>query len=170
MNKLIKFLLLAFVPALAFGGATSSPPPWVFPGSTNVSMPFTLIARNIPVLTSGAPADIATFTLPPGVTRYTLNYGTSIATGCGRAITETAAGTLAAGMIQFYPAPTQSGGALLTAGGFALPAAAGGGIVTGLNPSALSIIMTSQVIYINQSVNSANAGTCSFFITIYPLN
>lgn len=167
MNKLIKFLLLAFVPAVAFGGATSSPPAWVYPGATGMQMPLMVFVKNVTILTSGAPADIASIPLPLGVSRYLVSYSTTTQGGGFRSLCETAAGTLAGGTFSVFDGPSGTGNTL--ASGITLPAAAG--LITGLGPSISPLtLLTSQTLYIRQTANSANAGTCSFYINIFPVN
>lgn len=168
MNKLIKFLLLAFVPALAFGGATSSPPPWVYPGASNVLMPVTLFIKNVPVLTTGSSADIATIAIPPGITRFVVILANAATGGMCRCIAETASGSLAAGTFGLYLGPNATGGALSGPGA---PFPSGAGVMT--NPgvvAAPAAIYSGNTIYINQGANSANAGTCSFYIMLFPIN
>lgn len=162
MKSFFKLLLLFVLPAVCFGGATSSPPAWVYPGANNVLMSVTVFVKNVTILTSGGlNTDIATITLPAGITRWHIpTVGKQF-----YAVAETAAGTLAGGMIALYDAPNAGGIQWVTP--ITLPSAAGVAVVGdsgGNSPS------TSTVLYLHQTANSANAGTVSFYITIYPIN
>jgi len=64
MKALFKLLLFSVLPALAFGGATSSPPAWTYPGAANVTGPITVFVKALPLVSSGAPVDIGTITVP----------------------------------------------------------------------------------------------------------
>ena len=130
-------------------------------------LPITLYVKNVTVLTTGAPADIATIPIPSGMTRFKF-CGTSAAASTSNAVAETAAGTLAGASFTVYDAASGGGNQISTA--FNGPSSATGAgqavpILSNLGTTAPS----SSTLYIRQTANSANAGTVSFYITIYPL-
>lgn len=131
--------------------------------------PITLYAKSVTVLTAGAPADIATITIPAGITRWMVqaNITDGVLLGC-LSYVETAAGTLADATYDVRTAASGGGtgiaadaGLEAASGGYTTMAPAFGG--TGL------LVGTASTLYIRQTANSANAGTVSFYITIYPL-
>lgn len=159
MKLFLGFLLIiaALAPDLAFAGATSSPPSWVYPGAPNVSMLVTLNLKNITVLTAGTPADIGTIPIPIGVNRYGISSLSIF-------VAESLAGTLASATFQIWSGPGGTGTLLLSSAG---PAAATNFMVfTG----ASTVIQTSGTLFIRQTANSANAGVLSFYPSIFPLN
>lgn len=146
----------------------ANPMPVSFGAATAV--PLTLYAKSVTVLTAGAPADIATITIPAGVTRWAVVATSDIDLNPrwlgGVGIVETAAATLQDAVFVFRTA------------------AGGGGIELGSLFTALTTVGTSDVIMsfsatvatssastitVRQTIASANAGTVSFYITIFPL-
>jgi hypothetical protein len=127
----------------------------------NAFLPIILYVKSVTVLTTGAPADIATISIPAGITRFRV-------TGASKDsvfFSETASGTLGGANFALWDA---AGGT-----GVNLEAAAAG-------PAAVSTVAfwssvspgnfsTSGTIYIRQTANSANAGTLSFYIEIIPM-
>lgn len=132
-------------------------------------LPITLYVKDVAVLTSGAPADIATITLPAGITRaaiYAAVDEASVTKTLGSAgIVETASGSLAAAAIYLFDGPAGTGN---NVGSFEYSLGTAGSAAT---PTfgATSPVVISGPIYVNQQEVSANAGTVSFYITIYPL-
>lgn len=129
-----------------------------------------LAAKNIPVQTAGAPADIGTFVVPPSISRYVIlasSNGGPASPRTGALVVESLVGTLAAATFNYFPAPTGAGGALLN------PAMSGPAILLGVDGERAAAIpaqaMTSPLIYIRQLTNSLNAGVCSFYLLILPL-
>lgn len=126
--------------------------------SAAICLPIVIAFKNITVLTSGAPADLASVTLPTWVTRY----ASVQANGFFRAIAESASGTLAGASIQVFTG-TGGTGTNIT-GSLALPTVAGV-MVTGAGNTSFG---TSGTIYLRQTANSANAGVISVYLTIIP--
>ena len=129
------------------------------------AVPIILSVKNVTVLTSGAPADIASITLPSWLTRWALpNHG--IGNIQSRLIAETTSGTLAAASFTCYTAASGGGSAVSNA--ISGPTAAGlGSGISGIAPSTAAAF-TSNTIYIRQTANSANAGTASFYLMLLP--
>jgi hypothetical protein len=123
--------------------------------------PFIIWFKNVTVLTSGAPADVASATLPSWCTRYRLAQS-----GVHLCIAESAAGTLAGA--SFVVRDTAGGGGNPICNNFAGPASTSV-VVAPVNPGASVLPSTAGTIYLNQSVNSANAGTISVYLMIVPL-
>lgn len=129
----------------------------------NAITPITLYVKSVTVLTSGTPSDIATIPVPVGITRYHTT-GSSAAGSTSFLIAETATATLAGANFTAWDAAGGTGNQLIstTAG-----PTASGVIVAAL---ALPLIAgTGSTVYIRQTANSANAGTISFYITIFPI-
>lgn len=128
--------------------------------------PIILSAKNVTVLTSGAPADIASITLPSWLTRWSIPLG-SVGNFTSRIIAETASGTLAGASFTCYTAASGGGSAVTTA--ITGPSAAAlGSVINGINPNSVAASFTSNTIYIRQTANSANAGTVSFYLMLLP--
>lgn len=162
MKSFFKLLLLSLLPGVCFGGATSSPPAWVYPGANNVLMSVTVFIKNVTILTSGGlNTDIATITLPAGITRWHI----PVAGKQYYAVAETAAGTLAGASVALYDAPNAGGTEWVVP--IAQPSGVGVAVV---GDSGSNTPSSSTTLYLHQTANSANAGTVSFYITIYPIN
>lgn len=165
MKALFTSLLLGLLPALAFAGATSSPPAWVYPGSIGLSMPVIVSVKNMTVLTSGSPADIGMITLPSAFPRWTPNIASSQGQ-CGFFLAETAVGTLVAGTFGLWTGPNGTGTQISTSASTAMPA--GTGQFVNIAPLPFSTLSVAPIIYVHQSANSANAGTASVYLHLYP--
>jgi len=130
--------------------------------------PITLYAKSVTVLTAGSPADIATITIPSGITRWAIYAsdfgGAPLAAGCV-VVAETAAGTLNAAIFTAHSA-AGGGGTLLLDEAIDLGTAGSSAVFL---PSNAITVSSAGTLYIRQTANSANAGTVSFYITIYPL-
>tara|TARA_R110000868_G_scaffold40556_1_gene139833 strand:- start:2618 stop:3829 length:1212 start_codon:yes stop_codon:yes gene_type:complete len=121
----------------------------------------TFYAKSVTILTSGgAGADIATITLPAGFTKYRVTNSSSLVV-----YAETASGTLAGASFQVRD--TAGGAGTSWTSSPLGPTAAGLATVAVGNDAAAT--STSGTIYIRQTANSANAGTCSFYVTVWPL-
>ncbi len=129
------------------------------------AVPIILSVKNVAVLTSGAPADIASISVPAWVTRWTL-VGSSVG-ATSRLIAESAAGSLGAATFVVYDS---SGGAgnVLSGGSITGPSSANLGVLIGATPPGSLAFSTASTIYIRQTANSANAGTCSFYLVVFP--
>lgn len=134
--------------------------------ATLVGIPIIVSVKSLTVLTSGTPADIGTIAVPSGITRYVVAFGSATTSGCARCIAETAAGTLAGAL--FVVRDTASGGGTAVTGNITGPASAG--LATNGAVASPLTVLTSPTLHINQIANSANAGTCSFYVLIYPIN
>jgi len=123
--------------------------------------------KNITVLTTGAPADIASLSLPSWLTRYRV-----ASAGVHLLIAETASGTLADSRF-FLRDAASGGGAALTAS-ISGPASTTVMILPtapATDPQTFQPIgtSTSGTLYLRQTANSANAGTVSVYLTLVPL-
>ena len=130
-----------------------------------VGVPIIVSVKDVAVLTAGAPADIATITLPASLTRWGL---LGLSGNVNRVIAESAVGTLASASFTCYTA-AGGGGTLLLAANFLGPSAAGVGVAFAGATVASVPFATSSTIVIRQTVNSANAGVVSFYLTVVPL-
>ena len=132
-----------------------------------VNKPFVVSFKNITVLTTGAPADIASVTLPSWLTRYRV-----ASAGVHLLIAETASGTLADARF-FLRNDANGAGSALTASmsgpasttAMILPTAPATDPQT-FQPIGIS---TAGTLYLRQTANSANAGTVSVYLTLVPL-
>ncbi len=138
-----------------------------------VSPILVLRAKNVAVLTAGAPADLVTIAVPDWVTRWTPVRST------------TTAGTASLAFIMVI----QESGGLITAGQYGAFDAAGGAglqlssLTTNGFPGAINYIggaagqvssgasqgSASRTIVLRQTANAANAGSVSFYVSIVPL-
>jgi hypothetical protein len=122
-------------------------------------LPINLYAKGITVKTTGTPADIATITVPAGTSRWhLLSASTSVA------LAETASGTLAAASFTAWTAAGGTGTQLTSA--FLGPTNAT--TLVSISANSLSTFTTSRSIVIRQNANSVNAGTMSFYFTLFP--
>lgn len=121
-------------------------------------------AKSLTVLTAGAPADIGTITLP---VRCHLDLGT-LNQNAVTCVAETASGTLAGGSFRVFTAAAGGGTGLIASQ--TMPASAGAAVAKNyaINQTT-TVYPAGTVLYINQGANSANAGTASFYITIFPI-
>lgn len=149
----------AFTVATALDGASQ------YPLITGPSSLLVLRVNSVTILTAGAPADIATITVPAWCTRWVMT-GSSAAVVIGSvAVAETAAGSLSAAAVEFRDA-AGGGGSAITTVAAAMPTAAGNAASF---RAVTTTIFSSSTIYIRQTTDSANAGTVSFYVTILPL-
>lgn len=140
------------------------------PGGTGGSSygtvaPITLYIQSVNLLTAGSPADVASINIPSGITRWRLAASTSATTSVGNSIwLESQTGTLAAATFVIRDGATGGGTALTTSAS----APSGGAPFTNVAAASATTRSAAATIYINQTANSANAGVCSFYITIFP--
>ncbi len=133
--------------------------------SPEASSQITIYVKSVTIKTSGSPADIATISVPVGISRY-VAYSPSGSSAFGCIIVETApSGSLGDSTIQIYDAPNAGGNLMWD------NSSPGGsvGSVTQLNAVDTFVKSTSSTLYIYQTGDSANPGTCSFYVTIFPL-
>jgi hypothetical protein len=119
-----------------------------------------LYVKNVAVLTTGSPADIAVIAVPSWLTRYICIAPSQLSF---QVVAETAAGTLGGATFLVRDGIGGTGTSLVTAANG--PTAAGGIVMT----AGLAVIGTGMNLYIRQTANSGNAGTCSFYVTLFPL-
>lgn len=127
--------------------------------------PITFYVKDVPVLTSGSPADIATITIPAGITRWTTSLSSSTSGGGVRCSAWDFTATMGAANFTLYSGAGGTGTALT--GVFTGPGS--DSVYTGAVAASASTIIQSSTIYIRQTANSTNAGSCDFYVTIYPL-
>lgn len=127
--------------------------------SANINPMYVISFKDITVLTSGTPADIASVTLPTWLTRWRPFYIGNYCVG------ETAAGTLAAANFTLRDAAAGAGNA--QAASFAGPASAGASVVI-TNTGPTSTLANGNTLYLRQTINSANAGTISVYLIVMP--
>lgn len=123
-------------------------------------LPVVLFAKGLTVRTSGTPVDLATITVPTGITRWHLLSASS-----NVALAETGAGTLAGASFAVFTAAAGGGNQVTAA--FLGPTNTTSLISIAAN--SLAAFSTSRSLVIRQTANSANAGTMSFYFTVYPL-
>lgn len=124
--------------------------------------PIILSAKNVTVLTSGAPADIASISVPSWVTRWTLRGGGLGATSA--IYSESGSGDFSAASFTCYDAAGGAGNAISGAtAGLATAQRLGN-----LGAATTIPLSTSSTIYIRQTANSANAATASFYLVVFP--
>jgi hypothetical protein len=132
---------------------------------TAPSQPLMLLyTKSVANITSGAPADIATLSVPSGVTRYRVT-GTTAAQSFHAMITETQTGTPAAGTMAVFDQASGQGNQVMAT--TAPPA--GGGTMANWASSSASAVLSSSTLSVRQMVNSANSATISFYVMIEPL-
>lgn len=122
--------------------------------------PFVIAFKNVTVLTTGTPADVASVALPAWCTRYRM-----APSGVHICIAESAAGTLAGASFGLRDAASGGGNAISNA--FAGPASTSV-IVLPVNAGTSVLASTASTLYLYQSANSANAGTISVYLMIVP--
>jgi len=163
--ELLKQVFVAAGQGNSFASITGDPEDNAALAEALQGMPIVVSARNITVLTSGAPSDIASITLPAWLTRYMPGVGTSATTCWSRIIAETAAGTLAAGQFGVYSGAGGTGTLMTTGAVTTLPVSAG---ATSPVQFTAGAVFANNTIYIRQTANSANAGTISVYLVLVP--
>lgn len=164
-TELLKQIFVAAGQGNSFASITGEPTDNAALALALQGFPIILSARNITVLTSGAPADIASITVPDWLTRYMPGVGTSSTTSWSRIIAETASGTLASGQFGLYSGSNGSGTLMTTNATNTLPSSAGSTSPIFFTAGAVS---ANNTIYIRQTANSANAGTISVYLVLLP--
>lgn len=122
--------------------------------------PFFVAFKNVTVLTSGAPDDVASVALPAWCTRFRLS---TVGHVC---VAESASGTLAGAS---FLVQDTAGGAGATISGTWLGNASTSVVVLPINSSTSVIPSTVSTIHLRQTANSANAGTISVYLMVVPL-
>lgn len=128
--------------------------------------PIMLYVKSVSVLTSGTPADIATITIPAGITRWRVLGNASGGPGTSFFYSETAVGTLAGASFTYFDGAGGTGNTCSVA----QAGQTGAGVVIGNSPvlANSAFLSTSNTIYVRQTANSANAGTISFYVVLIP--
>lgn len=119
----------------------------------------TLHINNIPVLTSGSPADIATIAVPSEAGRFTVAIGGIDVVG------ESVSGALSSAAFDIFD-QTGGAGSKVTLSPVVGPSMAGAKSQGNCIPTFIS---TSRTLFVRQVADSANSGTCSFYVVIVPL-
>jgi hypothetical protein len=131
------------------------------------SSPIYFYVKNISILTTGAPADIGTITIPSWITRYAPATGTGVSVARGVIIVgESLSGTTASATFVVRDAASGGGNSVFSVNGGGPTAT--GTIAVGATTST-SQLYTSSTLYINQTANSANAGTISVYVLLTAL-
>lgn len=123
--------------------------------------PFVISFKNVTVLTTGTPEDVASVALPAWCTRYRL-----ASSGGHIVVAESASGTLAGATFNILDA---AGGVGTTiCGTFAGPASTSVVVLPAATSTSI-VPSTAGTLYLRQTANSANAGTVSVYLTLVPL-
>lgn len=127
----------------------------------NIYGPIIVAFRNVTVLTTGAPTDIASIALPAWLTKFF-----TILTG-SRCVANAASGTLAGAQFVVNDAPNSSSATDNLTSAWSGNASTSAmvsitGTATSRGPS------SSGTIYLRQTANSANAGTVSVYLILVP--
>lgn len=132
--------------------------------SVAIALPVVIAIKNVALLTSGTPADIASVSLPSWLTGYSLAHVSAL--GLSRVIAETASGTLYSASFSIRDGANGGGTQIGTiANG---PSATGLGVaIAGTSPGTAGRY-AGGTIYINQLADSGNAGTVSFYLMLMP--
>jgi hypothetical protein len=126
------------------------------------------------VLTSGAPADIGSITVPNWITRFTLDGGGGgpIQSPCVFVVSTTGSGDLSSATFVIRDGPNGTGQELSNS--LPAPSSTSAGTYSSsyytMNPYGSVVISTSSTIYVNQTTNSANPGAVSVFVILLPLD
>lgn len=126
------------------------------------TVPIILSAKNVTVLTSGAPADIASISVPSWVTRWILRGTGFGAMSCF--YSEAGSGDFTAASFTCYDGVGGTGNAV-TSSSVGIATAQR---LNSWSASASIPFSTSNTIYIRQTANSANAATASFYLVVFP--
>lgn len=120
----------------------------------------TLRINDIPVLTSGAPVDVATLKIPSKVKRFTIAIG-----GVEVVAEDASSGSLNGAAFDIFDQP---GGAGSKATLSSVPGPSTTGAKSQGNANT-TFISKARTLFVRQVSNSANAGSCSFYCVIIPL-
>lgn len=125
-----------------------------------LALPFVVAFKDVTVLTTGSPSDVASISLPSWLTRW--RFAPS---GSAICMAESASGTLAGASFIIQSASGGGGAALNTA--FAGPASTSV-VVLPTAASTGNVPTTTSTIYLRQTADSANTGVISVYLTIIP--
>lgn len=127
--------------------------------TTSIYNPLVVAIKNVSVVTSGAPLDVATISLPAWLTKYTL------APSGSRCVPVTFSATMAGASFLVSDAANNADASKNINTSFLGPATATGQVnVIGSS----SVPITGGTLYVRQTANSANAGTISIYLLILP--
>jgi hypothetical protein len=133
--------------------------------ATVINGAITFYLKSQAITTSGNPRDIATITLPAGVTRWAVRGNTAV-TACSWFVNETQTGSMAAGTLALFDAAAGGGTQMLQT---TAPAATSSPTANNWGANAAAVMSISSSLVIRQMANSINTGTISFYVTIYPI-
>jgi hypothetical protein len=146
--------------ALDLKAAISSLDPSAFLGS-----PILLSVKNVTLRTTGAPADIATITIPAWITRWALT-GLANTTSLNAIFCET--GDSTAALSAAYTAAAGAGVLMFTAVEVGVAPAAVKWVPSSSQSKFYTTASHGNIIYIRQTVNSTLAATCSYYVFLVP--
>ena len=168
MNKFLKLLLVVGLPAALFAGATSSPPPWVHTGATNVTAPVMVFALNLPLSTLNTGGDIGTITLPAGFAKWTFSDDQGFSS-IGYVTSADATVPAQPSVIRIYTAAGGTGDEVCAQDLSNLAV----GVAAAMQADTAGTVETAQVLHVFQSPGSAAGApgdTVSIFMQILPAN
>lgn len=133
-------------------------------GLSTSSVLQTISAKNVAILTAGAPADIRTITVPSSITRHRCLGGLNTS-ALSVMVTESQSGNPAAATFALYTSAAGGGSQALAT------VACSNGVLT-FAPwpaTAPGGVTTTQTLYIRQLTNSGFAANISFYVVIQPV-
>jgi hypothetical protein len=128
-------------------------------------VPLIVYVKNVNVVTSGAPTDIGSITIPSWITRYGFSTGTTTTVSDSRSLVESG-GPLTSGQFGIFTAAGGAGTQITQTTTNTFSSSVGGVIPFG---AVTGVTTTSSTLHIRQTANAANAGVVSFYIMIFPL-
>ncbi len=150
-------------PAATTNGAvlTSDGMNWTnaFPGVIVLS------AKNVAITTTGSPKDVATITIPAGITRWRA-FSASATSNLSWLLNESQTGTMAGGVFAIRDAASGFGNIIWAAHS---PPATSGPTVLALAVNSSTLVYTNSQLVIRQTTDPANTGVISWYLAIQPL-
>jgi hypothetical protein len=134
--------------------------------SNIIRQPLILAVKNLAVATAGSPQDIGTVTIPAGITRFAV-FSSLTQNLLGACAVAESGGSMAAAAFTVNTAAAGGGTAVVESSAGLVTTGTSIGLVQALEMLVVSGVTT---LHVRQEVNSANAGTASFYITIFPLS
>ncbi len=128
--------------------------------SAAIAMPIVIAFKNVTVLTTGSPADVASITLPSWLTRWRALVG-----NVHVCVAESASGTLAGANFSAWTAANGGGNGVCSI--FLGPSSTS--VIVAVSAASTGFVpQTASTIYLRQTTDSANAGVISVYLTIIP--
>ncbi len=124
-----------------------------------------LSAKNVAITTTGSPKDIATITIPAGITRWRA-FSASTTSNLSWILNESQTGTMAAASIAVRDATAGGGNIIFSATN---PPATSGPTTVGWIVNSSTLTYTSGTLTVRQTIDAANTGVISFYVAIQPL-